>query len=164
MSVLRIGSSGVFGDPIHRNLTREEYETLSRFVDTTSLIHRTGGRDDVEFFLRVMESDFTEEDRRLLADPYETQRMLAEGIVRSTPKSRSNALSPVLRALVNYVRDWYDDDEEPLRGAYNEGYIDVFETQTLRIEQEGVPMWLFKIAAKRDCQKASWLSELPVLH
>lgn len=164
MSVLRIGSSGVFGDPIDRNLSVEEYETLSRFVDTSHLIHRTGARDEIEFFLRVKEACFTDEDRKLLSDPYETQRLIAECIVRSTPKTRSNALSPVLKAVVDYVRDWYDEEQQPLRGAYNEGYINVLETQTLRLEQNGENMWLFKVCAKRDCQKAPWLSELPVIH
>lgn len=165
MGVLKIGSSGVFLDPIHKNLSAEEYHDLSRAVDTSRYIHRNGTYREIEFFLRINTADICDEDLRALDRPLEPiYDTVCQCLVRSRPNERCKAVSPLVRVLVDCVRDWYDEPNQPLRGDVGEGWIDVQEIQAVQLTYEHKVDWLFKLRTARDCQKADWARKLPAIH
>lgn len=165
MGVLKIGSSGVFLDPINKNLSTREHHELSRVIDSSRFIHRNGGRDEIEFFLRVSDVDICEEDLRLLdqsLDPF--YDIVGNCLVRSRPNESCRAVSPLVRGLVDCVRGWYDEPEQPLRGVMGEGWLDIREIQAVTLMHDSGEDWLFKLRLARDCQKSDWLCKLPTVH
>lgn len=165
MGVLKIGSSGVFLDPVNKNLSADDYHELSRVVDSSHCIHRNGVYDELEFFLRVHTTDMCDEDLRMLESPLEPfYDVIGQCLVRSRPGERCRALSPLARVLVDCLRDWYDEPEQPLRGTVGEGWIDVREVQAIEMTYEDRVDWLFKFRAARNCQKPDWVCNLPAVH
>lgn len=165
MAVLKVGSSGIFLDPIHKNLTSEDYYGISLAVDRSRDIHRNGDYSEIEFFLRVATDDISKEDLRLLESSmgsfYET---VGNCLARSRPGERCKAASALVRVLVDCVRDWYDEPEQPLRGALGEGWLDIRECQAVVLTYETSESWLFKFRLARTCQKVEWFDRLPVVH